>query len=727
MIQKIRNFARKQSLQTLTNMDENKADRNFSFKSKGTFTLMGSVLVAVALLVYFLPRESKSGYEFEQGRPWRYNSLIATFDFPIYKTAEEVKAERDSALRDFLPFYKENPQTEATQMAAYRTDLARGSYHDVPAACRMHVAEMLKKVYDAGIVESSQMAEMAQRRTPGVRIVEGTEAQSRILGELFTTRSAYEYIMHADTVHFPREMMARCNINKYLEVNLTEDLQKTESARDDLLAAVSPASGMVQSGQRIIDRGEIISSDQYKILQSFLRETELRSKPSDSFRLVVVGQTLFILCLLGAFVLYLKLFRRDFLVSPHSILLLSTLITIFPLLTYILTGHNLINAYLIPYAMVPMFVRIFMDSRTAFMAMVCSIILSSLALYGNYEFLVVQFVGGMTSICAMKELTERSQLMKVALFVVASSWIVMLGYDLSQGIDFAHLDRTPYFHIMLNGVLLLFAYPLMFLVEKAFGFTSSVTLIELSNTNHPLLRMMSKEAQGTFVHSMQVANLAAEVADKIGAKPQLARTGALYHDIGKTLNPAFFTENQNGKNPHDELSEERSAQIIISHVTEGLKLADKNHLPKVIRDFISTHHGRSKVKYFYIQWKNKHPNEEPDPKMFTYPGPNPFTREQAILMMCDAVEATSRSLKEFSEESIKELVDRIVDGQMAEGYFKECPITFRDIADAKRVLVESLKTIYHTRIAYPELNSHPADPVPQPRRPYFFGAGRRHS
>ena len=280
---------------------------------------------------------------------------------------------------------------------------------------------------------------------------------------------------------------------------------------------------------------------------------------------------------------------------------------------------------------------------------------------------------------------------------------------------------------MLNGVLLLFAYPLMFLVEKAFGFTSSVTLIELSNTNHPLLRMMSKEAQGTFVHSMQVANLAAEVADKIGAKPQLARTGALYHDIGKTLNPAFFTENQNGKNPHDELSEERSAQIIISHVTEGLKLADKNHLPKVIRDFISTHHGRSKVKYFYIQWKNKHPNEEPDPKMFTYPGPNPFTREQAILMMCDAVEATSRSLKEFSEESIKELVDRIVDGQMAEGYFKECPITFRDIADAKRVLVESLKTIYHTRIAYPELNSHPADPVPQPRRPYFFGAGRRHS
>ena len=705
-------------------MDNTTADRHFLHK--GTFTLVGAVLVAVALLVYFLPRESKFGYEFEQGRPWRYNSLIATFDFPIYKTVDEVKAERDSALRDFLPFYREYAQIAASQLAAFRRDDAHGLYRDIPAACRQHVAVMLQKVYEAGIVGSEQLAEMAQQRTPGVRVVEGTEAQPRMLGELYSTRSAYEYIVHADTVRFPREMVARCDVNKYLEPNLTEDREKTQAAREDVVSAVSPASGIVQSGQRIIDRGEIVSADQYKILQSFQHETELRTTPSDSYRLVLLGQALFILCLLAAFVAYLRLFRRDYLQSPHTIMLLSTLIALFPILTYVLTGQKLVNAYVIPYAMVPVFVRIFMDSRTAFMAMVCSIILSSLALHGNYEFLVVQVVGGMTAICALKELTERSRLMKVALYVVLASWAVMLGYDLSQGVDLLHIDRSAYMYIAINGVLLLFAYPLMFIVEKVFGFTSDVTLVELSNTNNAIMRRMSKVAQGTFVHSMQVANLAAEVADQIGAKPQLARTGALYHDIGKMLNPAFFTENQNGKNPHDELSEERSAQVIISHVTEGLRLADKYHLPKVIRDFISTHHGRSKVKYFYIQWKNKHPNEEPDEKLFTYPGPNPFTREQAILMMCDAVEATSRSLKEFSEESIKALVDRIVDGQVADGYFRECPITFRDIAVAKRVLVESLKTIYHTRIAYPELNPQPAEPAPQPRRPYFFGSGRRH-
>ena len=705
-------------------MDNQRADN--TFKYQGILTLVGALIVAVSLLVYFLPRESKFSYEFEQGRPWRYNSLIATFDFPIYKTAEEVQAERDSVLKDFMPFYMERKQTAPIQLTMFKNDVSRGNYQDVPPACLHHVENLLAKVYEAGIVGSEQLSEMAQNRTPGIRIVEGTEAKSRMLGELFSTRSAYEYIMHADTIHYPREMVARCNLNKYLESNLTEDVAKTRTAREDMLASVSPASGMVQTGQRIIDRGEIVSADQFKILQSFQHETEVRNDPSEGHRLVVFGQVIFVSCLLIAFVVYLKLFRRDYLQSPHSILLLSTLVALFPLLTYVLTGEKLVNAYVIPYAMVPIFVRIFMDSRTAFMAMVCSIILSSLALHGNYEFLVVEFVGGMTGICALKDLTERAQLLKVALIVVASSSVVMLGYDLSQGIDFLHLDRSMYMCIGLNGVLLLFAYPMLYLIEKLFGFTSSVTLVELSNTNNTILRRMSKVAQGTFVHSMQVANLAAEVADKIGAKPQLARTGGLYHDIGKMLNPAFFTENQNGKNPHDELTEERSAQIIISHVTEGLRLADKYHLPKVIRDFISTHHGRSKTKYFYIQWKNKHPNEEPDEKLFTYPGPNPFTREQAIVMMCDAVEATSRSLKDFSEESIKALVDRIVDGQVADGYFRECPITFRDIADAKRVLVDSLKTIYHTRIAYPELKDRAAEKPAQPRRTYFFGSGRRH-
>lgn len=690
-------------------------------KLKGAFTLIGTVIVVVLLLVYFLPRETKFGYEYEQGRPWRYNSLIATFDFPVYKTPDEVKAERDSALSQFQPFYTEDVQIAQRQIAAFETAWRAGRFGDVPAHCLNHVDKMLRGVYDAGIVPSADLSQMAKERTPGVRVVEGTEAVTRPITELYSTRSAYEYIVYADTINFPRELLARCNINEYLSPNLSIDSAKTSAVLEDLLAAVSPASGMVQSGQRIIDRGEIISAEQYKILQSFERETVRRNDPSKGMWQVVTGQVIFVLCVIVAFVFYLRLFRREYLRSPHSILLLSSLIAIFPLITYAMVDQKFLNVYMVPYAMVPIFVRIFMDSRTAFMTMVCSVILSSLALHSNYEFVIVQFMSGMTAIYALRDLTERSQLLRVALAVFATSSAIMLGYDLSQGIEFSHLDRSMYVYNAVNGVLLLFAYPLLYMIEKLFGFTSSVTLVELSNTNNSVLRRMSKVAQGTFVHSLQVANLAAEVADKIGAKPQLVRTGALYHDIGKMLNPAFFTENQTGVNPHDELTEERSAQIIISHVTEGLKLADKYHLPKVIRDFISTHHGRSQVKYFYIQWKNKHQGEEPDAKLFTYPGPNPFTREQAILMMCDAVEASSRSLKEFTEESIKELVNRIIDGQVQAGYFRECPITFRDIADAKRVLAESLKTIYHTRIAYPELNAKPAEPAPQPRRTYFFG------
>lgn len=690
-------------------------------KLKGAFTLIGTVIVVVLLLVYFLPRETKFGYEYEQGRPWRYNSLIATFDFPVYKTPDEVKAERDSALSQFQPFYTEDVQIAQRQIAAFETAWRAGRFGDVPAHCLNHVDKMLRGVYEAGIVPSADLSQMAKERTPGVRVVEGTEAVTRPITELYSTRSAYEYIVYADTINFPRELLARCNINEYLSPNLSIDSAKTSAVREDLLAAVSPASGMVQSGQRIIDRGEIISAEQYKILQSFERETVRRNDPSKGMWQVVTGQVIFVLCVIVAFVFYLRLFRREYLRSPHSILLLSSLIAIFPLITYVMVDQKFLNVYMVPYAMVPIFVRIFMDSRTAFMTMVCSVILSSLALHSNYEFVIVQFMSGMTAIYALRDLTERSQLLRVALAVFVTSSAIMLGYDLSQGIEFSHLDRSMYVYNAVNGVLLLFAYPLLYMIEKLFGFTSSVTLVELSNTNNSVLRRMSKVAQGTFVHSLQVANLAAEVADKIGAKPQLVRTGALYHDIGKMLNPAFFTENQTGVNPHDELTEERSAQIIISHVTEGLKLADKYHLPKVIRDFISTHHGRSQVKYFYIQWKNKHQGEEPDAKLFTYPGPNPFTREQAILMMCDAVEASSRSLKEFTEESIKELVNRIIDSQVQAGYFRECPITFRDIADAKRVLAESLKTIYHTRIAYPELNAKPAEPAPQPRRTYFFG------
>lgn len=353
--------------------------------------------------------------------------------------------------------------------------------------------------------------------------------------------------------------------------------------------------------------------------------------------------------------------------------------------------------------MVPIFIRVFMDSRTAFMAHSIMIVICASFLQHPLEFICVEMVAGLTAIFSLRELSSRSQLFWTAVLVTLAAALTNLSLDWIRNNDLMKLSLSEYNYIVINGILLFCSYPLLYLIEKTFGFTSNITLIELSDMNKALLRKMSEVAPGTFQHSIQVGNLAAEIANKIGAKSQLVRTGALYHDIGKVMNPVYFTENQSGVNPHEKLGAIDSAQMIISHVTEGIKLAEKYNLPDVIKEFISTHHGLGKTKFFYVQYKNAHPNDDIDELLFTYPGPNPFTKEQAILMMADTVEAASRSLPDYTEKTIRELVNKLIDAQVAEGYFKDCPITFRDIAYAKTVLIEKLKTIYHTRLSYPEL------------------------
>ena len=424
-------------------------------------------------------------------------------------------------------------------------------------------------------------------------------------------------------------------------------------------------------------------------------------------RLILGGQVLFVGMLMLCFMLYLDLFRKDYYQRKGSLSLLFTLIVFYSVITAFMVTHNIFNVYIIPYAMLPIIIRVFLDSRTAFLTHVITILICSISLRFPHEFILTQLAAGLVAIFSLRELSQRSQLFRTALLVILTYAAIYFAFELmtENGLstDFSKLNIRMYTYFIINGILLLFTYPLLFLLEKTFGFTSNVTLVELSNINNDLLRQMSETVPGTFQHSMQVANLAAEAANKIGAKSQLVRTGALYHDIGKMVNPAFFTENQSGVNPHKSLNYEQSAQVIISHITDGLKLAEKHNLPKVIKDFISTHHGRGLTKYFYISYKNEHPDEEVDAEKFRYPGPNPFTKEQAILMMADSVEAASRSLPEYTEESIGTLVDKIIDAQVAEGFFKECPITFKDIALVKALFKEKLKTMYHTRISYPEL------------------------
>ena len=483
--------------------------------------------------------------------------------------------------------------------------------------------------------------------------------------------------------------------------NLIYDQERSETSKNDLLSGIALASGLVQKGQKIVGRGEIVTEKTYRIIESFKRENELRNEDIAQNQISLLGQILYVTILMVCFTLYLTLYRKDYFEKPRSIAMLYTLIMIFVLLTALFMRNSFIHIYILPHAMVPIIIRVFMDSRTAFMTHAIMILISATMLQHPYEFIVIQLIAGLAAITSLRELSQRSQLFKSAIIITLASMFVNLAFDWMKADALMQIDLSTYNYLIANGIALLFAYPLLFLIEKAFGFTSDISLIELSNTNNELLRQMSEVAPGTFNHSIQVANLAGEIANKIGAKAQLVRTGALYHDIGKLANPIYYTENQSGIDPHETLTDVESAQIIISHVTEGLKMADKYNHPKVIRDFISTHHGQGKAKFFYIRYHNEHPDEPVDDLLFTYPGPNPFTREQACLMMADTVEAASRSLPDYTEQSIRGLVERLIDTQVAEGYFRECPITFRDIQYAKTVLIEKLKTIYHTRVSYP--------------------------
>ena len=677
---------------------------------KDRLVLIACFILSAIAVTAFLPRQSKFVFEYENGRPWKYAPLIAPFDFPISKTEAQIQAEKDSALAAFQPFFNRQQDIGDKQVEAFVADYHAGKMPEVSVTCARYVEASLRRIYETGVISPEASAQMAKRNNTALRLVEDQEATTVALSGVYSTRSAYETITHPDDVAIPHDMLAHCNVQDYLVPNILYDQQRTEQAEEDLMDAVSANSGMVVTGQRIIDRGEIVTKEKRQILDSFLRENQRMSVSGFDYWQQIGGQALFVVIILLLLPLYLRTFRRDYMASPRDVVLFFTLIVIFPIVTSLMVRGNFFSIYLLPFAIVPLFVRIFFDSRTATIILLITLILTSLGLRTPYEFLVLEMAMGIAAIYGLKELTERAQIFRVALIVAVTGIMVQFAYDISQGIAFEDLDRSRYVYTLISCVLLLFTYPLLYLFERVFGFTSSVTLVELSNINNRLMRRLSKEAQGTFNHSMQVGNLAAEVADAIGGMPQLVRTAALYHDIGKILNPAFFTENQSGVNPHDDIegrdglsAEEVSARIIINHVTEGVRLAEKYHLPKLLRDFIVTHHGKSQAKYFYVKWQNNHPGEEPPMENFTYPGPNPFTKEQAILMMCDAVEASSRSLTEYTEESISELVNRIIDNQEKAGYFRECPITFRDVQETKRVLIESLKTVYHTRIAYPEI------------------------
>lgn len=679
-----------------------KTNQRFSYKNLIYKSLI--FIATVSVIVYFLPNEGKFNYQFDINKPWKYGLLQASFDFPIYKNDIQVQKEQDSILADYQPYFQIDKEAEKNVLSKLREDYNKTLRHSLPGTDYVrYIERTLKGLYEDGIIAGNDLKRMEEDSIIAIRLVDKNVATSRFIDQLYTVKEAYEYLLNADTTHYKKKILQQCNLNDYITPNLVYDEEKSEAAQKDLLSNISWANGFVLNGQKIIDRGEIVDEQTYNILESLRKEWEKRSDSVQEKRLTLAGQILYVGIFLFCFMAYLELFRADYYERKGTLTLLFALIVFFPVLSSIMVEQNLSSIYVVPFAMIPIIVRVFLDSRTAFMAHVTIILLCSITLRFPHEFILLQVVAGMVAIYSLRELSQRSQLLRTALVVFISYALLYFAFELIHEDDLTKLNTRMYIYFMINGILLLFAYPLLFLLEKIFGFTSDVTLVELSNINNSLLREMSEVAPGTFQHSLQMANLAAAAANKIGGKSQLVRTGALYHDIGKMVNPAFFTENQSGVNPHKSLSYEQSAQVIISHITDGLKLAEKHNLPKVIKDFISTHHGRGLTKYFYISYKNEHPDEEVDQEKFRYPGPNPFTKEQAVLMMADSVEAASRSLPEYTEESISTLVDKIIDTQVSEGYFKECPITFKDIATVKALFKEKLKTMYHTRISYPEL------------------------
>jgi len=664
------------------------------------------IFVTAFIIALFFPREGKFRYQFNEGKPWRYGLLTAPSDFPIYKDANEVEAAKDSIQKKFEPYFRHNPEEEKMKMDSWKHRKSFLAESGTPTFIISYIDKSLQDIYRKGITSSMDIELMNKQNRTRANVLSNSIAEIKNISELNSVKSAYEEIMNNAPQYMDKDVLQGCNINEFLTENLFYDAETSEKVLEDLIRNIPLSSGIVQAGERIVDRGEVIDSHTYSVLRSLKTVHETKSGGAQRQNIVLIGQFLLVFGIMACFGLYLVTFYPKLFYKRKNLIFLLFCILCTCTFSELCVKYTSINIYILPFAIIPIVVRTFFDSHMALFTHLITVLICSLTALFPFEFLLLQSLAGIVVIFTLKEMSQRSQLFKCSLFVVISYIVFYLCLVLYQEGDLNKINWEMMIYFGINFFLLMFSYVLIYILEKIFGYISPITLVELSNINNPLLKKLSETAPGTFQHSMQVSILASEAGEKVGADTQLIRTGALYHDIGKMNNPAFFTENQKGFNPHEKLSFEQSAQIIISHVTDGIKIAEKATLPNAIINFIRTHHGKGKTKYFYNSFKNTFPDEPVNDEVFTYPGPNPFSKETALLMMADSVEAASRSLKEYTEENIKELIDRIISCQIDDGLLKNAPLTFRDIETVKEVFQERLKTMYHTRVSYPEIKNN---------------------
>lgn len=693
-------------------------------------------LITSLFIIYLLPREGKFRYEFQRGRPWMHETLIAPFSFPIYKSDTELQAERDSVISGLRPYFRHDSLTGDSVVSEF-IDYFENSWEELiveyfgadagmtPDLRRNYEglyrladqfsdfsAGLFRQVYDNGILAPGEVTDRVVSGEESIVIVRSNIGGRVEPGQYFRQKTAYEYVRERVDEWISIELQGRpaflsdffneVELSDFILPNLHYEEAMTNRVRQSMLDEISLARGMVQAGERIVSKGDLITHDVFRILESLRREYETRLRGAN-LNMILLGQLILVFSLMTVLYLFLFHFRREILKNIRKTLFILFIMTLMVFVSIMFIRYSMISFYILPFAIVPIIIRTFYDERLALFTHTVILLLVGFFAPNGFEFVFLNFVIGIVAIFSLSNLYRRSKLFLTAMIIIFSYSLLYFGIAIIQERSIESIDLMNFAWFGGNGLLVLTTFPLLYIFEKTFGFISDATLMELSDTNQPLLRKLAEEAPGTFQHSVQVANLAEAAIYEIGGNPLLVRTGALYHDIGKMSSPFYFIENQTpGYNPHDALEFEESAQVIISHVSKGVEMAKKQNLPEQIIDFIRTHHGTTRVQYFYRSVLRENPNDEVDVDKYTYPGPKPFSKETAALMMADSVEAASRSLEEISIESIDRLVESVISNQLSEDQFSNTDITFRDISTIKDIYKKKLRNIYHARVAYPE-------------------------
>ncbi len=674
-------------------------------KSQKAKALLAFIIVAV-LMALLYPSKVRFKYDYSIGQPWRYEGVLtAPFDFHVYKSDAQRALERDSIERSKVNYFTINPKVILAERNRLTEDFSSGAFNEnVTSDYIQYALQTLNEIYEKGILSNENYEILTQQDDGYIYIIDDQNvAKRRTKEEVFNAKKAYDYAINNAPDKLKPQVLQQLNMEKYLASNLSLDKQKSDQMHNARLATLTEVIGEVQKGERIIGTGDIVTPEVYQELEGYRQAFETFAGSSKENFALMAGKTLLILLIFGILYSYLSAFREELFCEFRNILFLLSNVAVFVALSYLLVPIEPAATYILPISMVAIQVRVFLDSRTAGITHLTTVLLASLVVPSPLKFIIIQVIAGRIVLVTLRNLSQRSDLIRTSFAVYFGMIATYFAFTFAfEGVP-EKVNWIVLLYLAINFVFLMFTYLMVYVIERAFGYVSSISLVELADINKPLLRQLSEVAPGTFQHSLNVSTLASEAIFELGGDFRLVRSGALYHDIGKMKNPTYFTENQGGNNPHDRLPYDQSAKIIIRHITDGVEMAEKAKLPKPIIDFIKTHHGLGMTKYFYIKYKNENPDIIVDESMFRYPGPNPWTREQGVMMLADAVEASSRSLKEITEQVLIDHVNKIVDSIVADGYLKNTPLTFRDIDITKQVFTDKLRNMYHSRIDYPEL------------------------